>query len=302
MKHSISRLLPPAAVAVAVWILSGQPVGAQTNLLANPDFDVDLSGWGVTSSSEAEAEWSGRDAQGDSHSGSMRARNMARTDFRSTFIASQCVTVDPGESYTFGGSVYAPEQQTFRGVFFQMLFLPNPSCGGGSIEVEAANTGSRITGDWVQAKGKTVAPAGAMSAIFRFAIPRATADPADDVEVFVDGLFVIEGADVCVPNVNQACITDRFQVIVDYHTSLGEGESGRAVAVSLDSLGFDRGALFWFFSPDNPEVLFKILDGCGINGYYWVFYSAGTDVGFDIEVVEASTGEVWRSTNPEGRL
>ncbi len=46
----------------------------------------------------------------------------------------------------------------------------------------------------------------------------------------------------------------------------------------------DTAALFYFFSPDNPEMLLKVLDGCGVNGHWWVFGSAATDLRYRISV------------------
>ncbi len=52
----------------------------------------------------------------------------------------------------------------------------------------------------------------------------------------------------------------------------------------------NQGGLAWFFDRGNPEVLVKVLDGCAINDYRWVFAVAGTDVGFNLTV-----------TAPDGR-
>ena len=43
-------------------------------------------------------------------------------------------------------------------------------------------------------------------------------------------------------------------------------------------------ALFYFFSPDNWELMVKLLDGCAINGHFWVFGAASTDVGYTVRV------------------
>lgn len=46
----------------------------------------------------------------------------------------------------------------------------------------------------------------------------------------------------------------------------------------------DRTAAFWFFEPENVEVFVKILDGCAINGYHWLFASSLSDLPITIEV------------------
>ena len=75
-----------------------------------------------------------------------------------------------------------------------------------------------------------------------------------------------------------------------FATSQAGGVSGEARAIPLEGLGVSAGGLFWFFGQENPEMLVKVLDGCGVNGNYWVFYSAGTNVGFTVTVDDTATG------------
>ncbi|HNZ96420.1 MAG TPA: hypothetical protein PKM64_04410, partial [Thermoanaerobaculia bacterium] len=53
----------------------------------------------------------------------------------------------------------------------------------------------------------------------------------------------------------------------------------------------------WFFDAANLEMLVKVLDGCGINGHYWVFAAAATDVEYELTVRDAVTGQsrTWHS-------
>src|SRR5262249_20222140 len=66
----------------------------------------------------------------------------------------------------------------------------------------------------------------------------------------------------------------RYAVQVSYSTSQGGGLQGSGRAVAMSPVGLTRGGAFWFFSPDNPELLVKILDGCSVNGAKWLFASA----------------------------
>lgn len=63
----------------------------------------------------------------------------------------------------------------------------------------------------------------------------------------------------------------------------------------------DGSALFWFFSPDNWELMVKVLDGCGLNGRFWVFHAATTNVEYTLTVTDTVTGQVRRYDNPLGR-
>jgi len=112
------------------------------------------------------------------------------------------------------------------------------------------------------------------------------------------------GPNSCFPDDGTLCIDDRlgdrrFKVEVAFSTSSGGGASGTARAVSLADKGMGRAGLFWFFSYDNPELLIKVLNGCGLNDRFWVFYSAGTDVGLTLTVTDTETGHTFVRTNAD---
>ncbi len=92
----------------------------------------------------------------------------------------------------------------------------------------------------------------------------------------------------CLPDATTICLpgSNRFEVSVYFETVQGGGRMGDAQAIPLDSLGLESGGIFYFFNPENPEFLVKVLDGCAINGHWWVFYAATTNVGFELTVVD----------------
>lgn len=117
-------------------------------------------------------------------------------------------------------------------------------------------------------------------------------------------LFAGTAPAACVPDPTTLCIDDqpgdrRFKIQVAYRTSQGGGRAGAGNAIPLSSLGVDRGGLFWFFSPDNPEMLVKVIDGCAANGRFWVFSSAGTNVGLSTTVTDTRTGQTKIYSNPD---
>jgi len=57
-----------------------------------------------------------------------------------------------------------------------------------------------------------------------------------------------------------------------------------------------------FFDENNAELVVKVLDGRAVNGHYWVFYGALSDVAYTLEVRDTLTGTVKTYTNPAGRL
>jgi hypothetical protein len=94
----------------------------------------------------------------------------------------------------------------------------------------------------------------------------------------------------CVKSDTVLCIENRpgdarFQVTVD---TLHAGTAGTGQA-SLQTLGITHGGSFWFFGQDNPEVLVKVLNGCSENNHFWVFITAGTNVGFTVHVKDTTT-------------
>ncbi len=107
----------------------------------------------------------------------------------------------------------------------------------------------------------------------------------------------------CVPGDTTLCIDAapgdrRFRVEATFQ--LKGSAPAPAHAISLASLGVDAGGVFWFFDPTNPELLVKVLDGCALGGHYWVFFSAGTNVGLAVTVTDAVTGNQRTYTNPVG--
>jgi hypothetical protein len=76
----------------------------------------------------------------------------------------------------------------------------------------------------------------------------------------------------------------RFRVAVEWEDF--QGNSGGGVAAPLTS---DTGA-FWFFRPDNLELVVKVLDGRPVNGHWWVFAGALTNVAYRLTVTDTVSG------------
>lgn len=93
----------------------------------------------------------------------------------------------------------------------------------------------------------------------------------------------------------------RFEVVADFETDRDGGRSGSAVVVPASDSPL-RGGLFSFFDAKNPELLVKVLDGCGINQHWWVFVSALTDVAYTLTVTDTQTGAQWTTANADHQL
>ncbi|HTG37093.1 MAG TPA: metallophosphoesterase [Thermoanaerobaculia bacterium] len=88
----------------------------------------------------------------------------------------------------------------------------------------------------------------------------------------------------------------RFKVEANWRSFDGATGAGTAAAPAADGSG-----LFWFFSPDNWELLVKVLDGCAVNGRYWVFAAGSTNVAYTLTVTDTRTGRTARYENPLGQ-
>jgi hypothetical protein len=85
----------------------------------------------------------------------------------------------------------------------------------------------------------------------------------------------------------------RFQVTVSWQSPSASG-AGQAQPLTTDT------GYFWFFSSSNVEMILKVLDGCAIDGAYWVFAGGLTNVAVQVIVTDLRTGAVRTYTNAQG--
>jgi hypothetical protein len=90
---------------------------------------------------------------------------------------------------------------------------------------------------------------------------------------------------------------NRFEVSVDWAVPT-QSRAGKAVSVPITA---DTGS-FWFFTPNNIELVVKVVDGRAFNDFFWVFYGALSDVRYTITVTDTWTGRIRRYVNPQGNL
>ncbi len=86
----------------------------------------------------------------------------------------------------------------------------------------------------------------------------------------------------------------RFEVEASWRAP--DGRTGRGIAHRLTADSGD----FRFFDAASIELVVKVLDGCRINGHYWVFGAGLTDVEVTMTVRDVDNGEELTWTNPQG--
>jgi Tol biopolymer transport system component len=79
----------------------------------------------------------------------------------------------------------------------------------------------------------------------------------------------------------------RFQVDATWRTFEGESGIGQAVQLTNDS------GYFWFFNPDNIEVVVKVLDACRLPDWenFWVFAAGLTNVEVTLTVTDTNANQ-----------
>lgn len=102
-----------------------------------------------------------------------------------------------------------------------------------------------------------------------------------------------DGGAPCVASETVMCLQEgRYAVTVDF-TANGETKPAKVARPRTDDSG-----LFYFFQPNNWEMLLKVLDGCGVNQHHWVFAASATDVGLHL-VVRDTTSDASKTYTKE---
>lgn len=203
-----------------------------------------------------------------------------------TTFGEELVLAGPGELH----------RSVDRGVTFETFPLP-PEIG--QPTALAANTAAIFLGDrnggvYVSSdRGRTfLALDLGLSAQ---AITSLEPDPADGAVIYAGtaggGLHRVRMAPATAP---LRLADGRFTATITWKDFLGQRGGGRAAAWTADT------GYFWFFEPENVEVMVKVLDGRLINGAYWVFVGSLSNVEFALTVRDEWTGAVWTYDNPLG--
>jgi hypothetical protein len=134
-------------------------------------------------------------------------------------------------------------------------------------------------------------------------------NPCDVLDRTVDGAFSSSYAVVqpiinpgtntaaCTPSAAKLCLNgNRFELTVNWSTNDNRTGAGTAVSMTNDT------GYFWFFGSSNVELVIKVLDGRPVNGKFWVFYGALSNVGYTLTVRDTQTGAVKTYVNPINTL
>lgn len=171
---------------IILYLMLSFPVSTSAqNLIVNPTFDTDLTGW-EHQFSHVDAFWDMEDADGDPGSGSV---NLVKSgDNGAVIIVFQCVPVEPDTVYSFGGDLklfttgVAPYEAEF-------LLYPKSTtnCGGGP-DGASAYTDVKMTGSWITTSSTITTTATTQTIDFRV---RANNGINESVHIAADNIWLI---------------------------------------------------------------------------------------------------------------
>ena len=135
------------------------------------------------------------------------------------------------------------------------------------------------------------------STLYLFRV-RAVGAAASSAFSNVDDATTLGVVGTCAPGPTTLCLNGgRFRVEADWRIPDGSTGAGQAVPIASAP---DSG-LFYFFSASNLEMLIKVLNACGLNDRYWVFFAATTNVELAVVVTDTGTGATRGYLNPLNR-
>ncbi len=123
--------------------------------------------------------------------------------------------------------------------------------------------------------------------------PAASGMPSSGTALVPEVATAPEAVSACASDAQSLCLNNgRFRVQTSFRTPQGQAGFGNAVRLTGDT------GYFWFFDPNNVEMVVKALNGCGFNSRFWIFAGGLTNVQVTTTVTDTQTGAVRTYTNP----
>ncbi len=108
------------------------------------------------------------------------------------------------------------------------------------------------------------------------------------------GVIYRASESACIKSPGVECLRDgRFEVKVSWSDGEGLQPAGLLPFTDQSLLGY-------FASSENIELIVKVLDGCSINGHFWLFAGGATDREVSIELRDTVSGSTSNYTTSVG--
>jgi hypothetical protein len=272
-----------------IWFLIGGAAASAQNLLTNPGFNTDVSGW-TPIAADITAIWNSEDASGSPSSGSASITETTASAGSADGVASPCIPVTAGGTYSFGARFKIPASQTSEPkAATAVTWYSGAGCSGSQNTTSAPF--QTTVGSWFTSSlSNVIAPAGAAGALFSL---YAGAGLAGTANVLADDAYFIREDNSCIADDKTLCLNGgRFKVRARWESHDSSGD-GTAVGLTGDT------GYFWFFTANNIEVVAKVVGAC-IDPFnrYWVFASGLTNVRVTLTVIDTNNGSLKTYVNP----
>ena len=168
-------------ILLATLLLIGT-AQAQTELLSNPGFAMDLSGW--SNLNNRPAQWDAADASSNPASGSALLTNVGTSNGAIPLALSQCIRVSTATEYGFGATVrVAPGQPADTTAYVFVQTYQASDCSGNAIQSESIGS---VATDWLST-GRTLFTTNDTSSIrLSLGVGKPSGETGDAVAYFDD--------------------------------------------------------------------------------------------------------------------
>src|SRR5262249_54317311 len=222
------------------------------------------------------------------------------TVYAGTMVSSVALsTGDPTGTLlksTNGGTVWAPAGNGLPSIRVRALAIAPAAAPRGFLRTTRAGV---YATQKFRASGTGI-NAGLFDSHIEALAIAATSPPTVYAGSAANGVFrtVSDAVGVCLPSSAALCLQGaRFKIEVAWSApSQGTSGVGQAIPLSADT------GTFWFFDSANYELMVKVLDGRALNGHFWVFFGALSNVAYTITVTDTQTGAIKNYSNPNGTL
>jgi poly(3-hydroxybutyrate) depolymerase len=181
--------------------------------------------------------------------------------------------------------VSAVADPTYKAPIRMFYGTADPNYGGSynTLKMQWNRLGVASEDDIRAGLGHSDMPADAMAAGFQFLVGKSYPLSAP--------------SGVCTPTATALCLQGgRYRVEVTWRDFAGKTGVGSVVPGAAADSG-----LFWFFAPENWELMVKVLDACASSGHHWVFAAATTTVEYTLTVTDTTNGTAAVYRNPLGQ-
>jgi plastocyanin len=215
------------------------------------------------------------------------------------------VTIHDDDGSGCGAALGAPTQLQARGQSESEIRLTwaGESSGAGELRIERRQPGGAFQEIASLAAGiETFTDSGLPGgSLFQY---RVKTVGTDGVSAFSDvAAGATDGATAPCDDANALCLGGgRFEASVERPASpdATDGKALRAGRMLLPEA--PNSGLFSVSPSADPQLLVNVLDGCNVNGHYWLYFAAVSDAELTVKVRDTQTGRTWVYFNPAGHV